>query len=399
MMPSPVRGIMLYVIRWAAAFCSFVMGLQMALASAEKRVALVIGNGNYAHIAGLPNVANDAAAMAALFKAAKFDAVDVKQDLGVAEVRRALREFAGRAADADVAVLFYAGHGFEVGQVNYLIPVDARLVTDYDVEDEAVPLDRVLQAMEPAKRLRLVILDACRENPFAKSMKRTVAARSVGRGLGRVEPSVSNTLIAYATKPNAIAEDGNGPNSPFTAALVKHLLTPGLDLRIALGYVRDDVLRSTVSRQEPYVTGSLGGGIVSISGDAPELSSPSPSILVPLTAKAARAWASAKDSSSIAVLEAFRRQFGTSSAFYNRLATARIEELKAAKADAEAQRRQRAAPTARSAQRSCDERLQACYRMCDVRGVGDCRGSCDSGRHACEVGGGVRLCTRKGFCF
>jgi uncharacterized caspase-like protein len=204
--------------------------------------------------------------MAVLLKTAKFDVVDLKHNLGITELRRALRDFAGQAADADVAVLFYAGHGIEVGQVNYLIPVDARLVTDYDVEDETVPLDRVLQAMEPARQLRLVILDACRENPFAKTMKRTVAGRSVGRGLGRVEPSTSDTLIAFATKPNGIAEDGRGPNSPFTTALVKHLLTPGLDLRIALGRVRDDVLAITASKQEPYVTGSVGGDIVPIIG-------------------------------------------------------------------------------------------------------------------------------------
>ena len=261
---------MRYSLCLAATICIALAAGLPAPAHAEKRVALVIGNGSYAHIAGLPNVANDATAMAALFKAAMFDAVDVKQNLGVAELRLTLREFASRVADTDVAVLFYAGHGIEVGQVNYLIPVDARLVTDFDVEDETVPLDRVLQAMEPAKRLRLVILDACRENPFSKSMKRTVAARSVGRGLGRVEPSISNALIAFATKPNAIAEDGKGPNSPFTAALIKHLLVPGLDLRIALGHVRDEVLKNTASKQEPYVTGSLGGGIVSIAGDPPK---------------------------------------------------------------------------------------------------------------------------------
>ena len=126
-----------------------------------------------------------------------------------------------------MAVLFYAGHGIEVGGINYLIPVDARLATDYDVKDETLELDRVLEAMAPAKRLRLVILDACRENPFVKGMKRTVAGRDVGRGLGRFEPPVGNTLIAFATKPNAIALDGKGPNSPFTAALVKHLATLG----------------------------------------------------------------------------------------------------------------------------------------------------------------------------
>jgi uncharacterized caspase-like protein len=320
---------MRYAIRLAALFCSVIAGLQMVPASAKKRVALVIGNGSYLHIAHLPNVANDAAAMAALFRTAKLDAVDVRHNLGVVELRRALRDFAGQAADADVAVLFYAGHGIEVGQVNYLIPVDARLVTDFDAEDETVSLDRVLQAMEPAKRLRLVILDACRENPFVKSMKRTVAARSVGRGLGRVEPSISNTLIAYATRPNAIAEDGRGPNSPFTAALVKHLLTPGLDLRIALGRVRDEVLASTASKQEPYVTGSLGGVIVSIVGDAHKPDAPSMAPPVPtLMSDAARAWSAAKDSTDIAALEAFRRQYGASNAFYDRLAETRIEELK-----------------------------------------------------------------------
>jgi hypothetical protein len=249
------------------ALCCVFAGL--AAAHADKRVALIVGNSSYAHIAGLPNVPNDAAAMAALFKAANFESIDIARNLGVAELRRALKAFAARAADADVAVLYYAGHGIEVGQANYLIPVDARLATDFDVEDETVPLDRVLQALAPARRLRLVLLDACRENPFLKSMRRTVATRSVGRGLGRVEPASANTLIAFATKPNAVAEDGKGPNSPFTAALVKHLLTPGLDLRIALGKVRDEVMASTGGRQEPYVTSSLGGKVVAIVPGAP----------------------------------------------------------------------------------------------------------------------------------
>ena len=246
---------------------------------------------------------------------------------GAAELRRALREFAGLAADADVAVVFYAGHGIEVGQANYLIPVDARLVTDYDVEDEAVPLDRVLQAMEPAKRLRVVILDACRENPFAKSIKRTVAGRSVGRGLGRIEPSAANTLIAFATKPNAIAEDGKGPNSPFTTALVKHLITPGLDLRIALrprarrgaGRHRDQAgaLRHRLAGRQHRLARRRS----SQAGRACRLP-PQPG------EAAERAWAVAKGSTSIAVLEAFRRQYGSANAFYDRLAEARIEEMR-----------------------------------------------------------------------
>jgi uncharacterized caspase-like protein len=305
----------------ALAMCCLVAGL--AAARAEKRVALIVGNASYAHIAGLPNVRNDAAAMLELLKAANFGEVDALYDLNVHQLRRALKMFARKAADADVAVLYYAGHGIEVGQTNYLIPVDARLATDFDVEDESVPLDRVLQAMEPARRLRLVLLDACRENPFLKSMKRTVATRSVGRGLGRVEPAAANTLIAFATKPNAVAEDGKGPNSPFTAALVKHLLTPGLDLRIALGKVRDEVMVATGGRQEPYVTSSLGGEVVAIVPGMPSSGPPTPAAR---PNEAAEAWAAVKDSTSIAQLEIIAGRYkGT---VYADLAQARVAELR-----------------------------------------------------------------------
>jgi uncharacterized caspase-like protein len=120
-------------------------------------------------------------------------------------------------------------------------------------------LDRVLVSLEPAKQLRLVILDACRDNPFAKSMNHTVASRSIGRGLAKIEPTSPNTLIAYSAKAGSTAQDGDGKNSPFTIALAKHLTTPGLDVRKAFGFVRDDVLKSTSNRQEPFVYGSLGG--------------------------------------------------------------------------------------------------------------------------------------------
>ena len=141
---------------------------------------------------------------------------------------------------------------------NYLIPVDAALQRDTDVYDEAVSLDRVLVAVESAKQLRLVILDACRDNPFSKTMKK-VGMRSVGRGLAKVEPTSPNTLIAYAAKAGSTAADGDNKNSPFTDALVRHIATPGLDVRKAFGFVRDDVLKVTNNRQEPYVYGSLGG--------------------------------------------------------------------------------------------------------------------------------------------
>ena len=228
-------------------------------AFAEKRVALVLGNSAYQNVPPLPNPVNDGAVIAAKLKEAGFDVVDFRRDLPAVETRRALRDFADAARDADIAVVYYAGHGMEVDGTNYLVPVDAKLERDTDVYDEALSLDRVLVAVEPAKQLRLVILDACRDNPFAKSMKRTLAARSIGRGLAKIEPNSPNTLIAYSAKAGSTALDGDAKNSPFTLALANHLTTPGLDVRKAFGFVRDDVLKATGNRQEPFVYGSLGG--------------------------------------------------------------------------------------------------------------------------------------------
>jgi uncharacterized caspase-like protein len=238
-------------------------------AFAEKRVALVIGNSSYQKVARLSNPANDAAAVAAMFKSAGFDLVDSRLNLNANEMRKTLREFGSRARDADVAVIYYAGHGIELDGTNYLIPIDATLETDTDVLDETFPLDRVLFTVEPAKQLRLVILDACRDNPFAKTMKRTIGSRAIGRGLAKVEPSSPNTMIAFAAKAGSTASDGDSKNSPFAAALVTHLTKPGLDLRKAFGFVRDDVLKATGNAQEPFVYGSLGGNDVMLVPAAP----------------------------------------------------------------------------------------------------------------------------------
>lgn len=228
-------------------------------ALAEKRVALVIGNSAYENVARLSNPANDADAMTSTLKGAGFDVVESRRNLKIGDMRRAFRDFADKSRDADVAVVYYAGHGIEVDGTNYLIPVDAALERDLDVYDEAFPLERILISIDSAKQLRLVILDACRDNPFNKTMKRTIGSRAVGRGLAKVEPTSPNTLIAFASKAGSTASDGDSKNSPFTSALVKYIATPGLDLRKAFGYVRDDVLKNTRSRQEPYVYGSLGG--------------------------------------------------------------------------------------------------------------------------------------------
>lgn len=240
-------------------FWGFLICISTAPAWADKRVALVIGISKYQQVPQLTNPARDADAMSALFKTAGFDVVNSERDPGISDFRRIVREFSETSRGADIAVVYYAGHGIEVDGANYLIPADARLLSDFDVEDETVSLDRVIRALDSVKRLKLIILDACRDNPFATTMKRSVASRSVGRGLGEIEPAMSDTLIAFAAKAGAVASDGDGQNSPFAMALVKYIAEPGLDLRLAFGRVRDDVLKSTSNRQEPFVYGSLGG--------------------------------------------------------------------------------------------------------------------------------------------
>ncbi len=252
----------------------FAIGLTCGPAHADRRVALVIGNSAYKSAPKLGNPVNDATLVGGMFKKAGFDSVDVRLDLSASEMRRMLREFAGRTRDADMAVIYYAGHGIELDGNNYLVPIDATLETDGDVLDETIPVERALFAVEPAKQLRLIILDACRDNPFAKTMKRTLASRAVGRGLAKVEPTSPNTMIAFAAKAGSTASDGDSRNSPFATALVEHLPKPGLDLRKAFGFVRDDVLKSTSYKQEPYVYGSLGGDDVPLVAVKPAATGP-----------------------------------------------------------------------------------------------------------------------------
>jgi len=294
-------------------------------ASAEKRVALVIGNSAYSKVTRLANPVNDANAMAGLLRTAGFDVVETRRDLDLTAMRRALRDFSEQARAADIALVFFAGHGIEINGSNYLIPVDAVLDRDIDVEDEAISLERVNQLIEPAKRLRLIILDACRENPFTPRMQRTMASRTVGRGLARVDVLTPDTMIAFAARAGSTAADGGGPNSPYTTALLKHLATPGLDVRLALGRVRDEVVASTGGRQEPFVYGSLGGAEIVL---RPGAGTPqnSVSVVPPAFEPAAQAWTVIQNTGSIAVLEDFIRQFGQTP--YGSMARARLDELK-----------------------------------------------------------------------
>lgn len=175
--------------------------LLLTPAFAERRVALVIGNSKYSNVPPLANPRRDAEAIADMFLKANFDVVTVKSDLAILEFRREVRRFFDTVRTADIAVVYYAGHGIEINGTNYMLPVDARLASDIDAEDEAVDLDRIVRTLEPARLLRLVLIDACRDNPFYQRVQRTRAAtRAVGTGLAKVEPTSPNTLIAYAAK-------------------------------------------------------------------------------------------------------------------------------------------------------------------------------------------------------
>ena len=254
----------MHFLRTIVLFAAVMMALTGVAAHADKRVALVIGNSAYKNVARLSNPANDAAAVVAMFKAAGFDSVDLQLDLNVIEMRRALREFGNKTRDADVAVVYYAGHGIELDGTNYLIPIDATLETDTDVLDETFPLDRVLFTVEPAKQLRLVILDACRDNPFAKTMKRTIGSRAIGTRArqGRAVQPQHDDRVCRQGRIDGVR--WRQQEQPFAVALVEHLAKPGLDLRKAFGFVRDDVLKATNNTQEPFVYGSLGGNDVTL---------------------------------------------------------------------------------------------------------------------------------------
>jgi hypothetical protein len=186
-------------------------------AAGDKRVALVIGNSTYQTVPRLPNPSRDATAVAKMFKDAGFDSVDVQLDVGVSELKQAVRKFQPVADQADIAVVYYAGHGVEISGTNYLIPVDARLAREPDAKDEAIPLERLVSSASGARRLRVVILDVPTMGREPQATKRAATS-----GLGKVEPTSTDTLIAYAAKTGSTANDGDGQHSPYTTSLLKN---------------------------------------------------------------------------------------------------------------------------------------------------------------------------------
>ena len=306
----------------AAVAAAVVLSALPVAAGAAERVALVIGNGAYAHVKRLPNPGNDAADVGAAFERLGFTVTRVA-DADQATLRQRLRDFTRAAGAAEVAVVFYAGHGMEVDGRNFLVPVDAKLLSDQDVEFEAVPLELVMRSVERARGLRLVVLDACRDNPFTARMQSAGATRSIGRGLARVEPQ-GETLVAYAAKGGSVAADGDGRNSPYTGALLRYLEEPGVDVGRLFRKVRDDVLASTGGRQEPFVYGSLPGRDVYLaSAAAPPPPPPPPKD----GAKAALD--TAKEVGTVAAYQSVVKHFpGT---FEADMAQAQIDKLEGAK--------------------------------------------------------------------
>jgi uncharacterized caspase-like protein len=303
-------------------------------ALAEKRVALVIGNSGYKAVTALQNPANDSADIARALEALDFE-VELVSDLTFDKMRRSLRSFSKRASGADVALVFYAGHGIEVDGQNYLIPVDARLESSDDVDYEALPLNLVMGSLNGAKKLKLVLLDACRNNPFIAGMKTSGAKRAIGRGLARVEPSVG-TLVGFAAKEGTTASDGDGRNSPYTKALLEHLDEPGLEINLLFRKVRDSVLSQTNGEQEPFTYGSLPGRQLYLK-DGSQPAKPVATGAIPSSIKlseAGQVWVATQATRSVAVLEAFEKSYAGTP--YAALARARIEELKAVSAKTQA---------------------------------------------------------------
>ncbi|MDC7788632.1 caspase family protein [Rhodoplanes sp. TEM] len=233
-------------------------------ALAESRVALVIGNASYKAVPVLDNPANDSKAMADLLRSADFEVITAR-DLGQTEMRRAIGDFARtvQAKGSDtVALVYYAGHGLQVDGDNYLVPVDAQIRQETDVPLETVRLADLMNALAAVPvKTRIVMLDACRNNPFS------AVGRSGGRGLAIVD-APNGTIVSYATAPGSEAEDGDGRNSPYTAAFLRVAKEPGLPIEQAFKRVRYAVHQETDGRQTPWESSSLTGDFSFFKGPA-----------------------------------------------------------------------------------------------------------------------------------
>jgi len=289
--------------------------------NAAGRFALVIGNGAYDHVPALPNPPKDSADIAAALERLGFS-VDRLANLRLDDMRKAVAEFGARSRGADLAIVYYAGHGMEVRGENWLIPVDAELTSDLDVQNEAITLKALMDSVAHTSTLALVILDACRDNPFAVKMLHDGKRLAIPQGLARVEPR-ENIIVAYAAAAGSTADDGHGRNSPFTAALLKHIETPGLEINFLFRNVRADVMQTTRSLQRPAIFQSVSKKQIFLK---PVIEAVEPATApTPARRPDELVWSTIRDSLDPSLFREFRRKFPNSP--YVPRAIARLEEL------------------------------------------------------------------------
>ena len=318
-----------------------------------KRVALVIGNSKYVHAVALPNPANDAQLIASTLRNAGFEVIEgIDQDN--AGMHSLISRFTEQAYDADLAVIFYAGHGMQVDGKNFLIPVDAELTSPAYLKTRTVQIDEFMAALPPDPAVGVIILDACRDNPLARTLAASLPkSRSLGSGLAPIEArsdgvGTGGILIAYATDPGAIAFDGNGVDSPYSTALARHLTEPGVEIQSALTRVRGEVTETTQGRQRPWHNASLGREVflgkpvakptpatepvADASGAAAATSVPAPVASEPPSWEVEqRLWDEASKRNSVPFYEAYLEQFPNGR--FATVAKLNIDQLQVPKAE------------------------------------------------------------------
>lgn len=259
--------------------------LLMAPAQAETRakdrVALVFGMAAYQNVTALKNTVNDATALARTLEQIGFR-VDVQMDATREETLAALDKFAFEAETADIALIYYAGHGVSVQGTTFLIPVDAKVIQARDIVAASVTMDQMLAAVDGARKMSVVILDSCRDNPFPDviDLRDPEVAKGLTTGSGGLAPPSPErgTLVAYAARDGEVALDGTGANSPFNIALRDNMVKPNLEISLLFRQVRDEVLAATGNRQEPTVYGSLPGEPFYLTADADAAGSSEPGV-------------------------------------------------------------------------------------------------------------------------
>jgi hypothetical protein len=320
--------------RWVKFISVFLLGTAVsagtilttatAPAAAEKRVALVVGNGDYQHADKLANPVTDSRRLRDALTKLGFEIV-YGENLDQQSLRRIIGRFANAATDADLALVYFAGHGATFGDVPYVVPVDAQFSSLGEMPYELVSVETLIGELRRAKGVRIAILDACRDNSVERDLKRmSTRGGEVTRGLGRVK-NPEGLILAYATQYLSTAADGD-PNgdSPFTTALLHHIATPGLDVKELFFKVGSEVIASTKGRQRPEISVSFYESYALV--PAGPGAATTPSIAPSPLNSAAGAWAVTQNTASVAVLEEFIQQYG--STVYGSMARARLEELK-----------------------------------------------------------------------